>query len=233
MSPRAPGSLPDHDSLRTLQLHLALLVEPDEEQFALGVISPGRHLLCAKTGGVRFIRRAQNGLHLVHVHSPQDPLEIPLHPLLQTCPIAAKCPIVTKLREIISYPATITTGSGSPGHLGLDSSLFASCWGTEKKGLLEPPHYFNLILGNIACAQANLLHSGIMINDLLSYSLWALEGIGNYQLSMNSVAIAMGGGVRVGLEDNIWYDPDRNRLARNSDLIRRIHTLAPLMKGKL
>ncbi len=24
----------------------------------------------------------------------------------------------------------------------------------EKKGILEPPHYFNLLLGNIACAQA-------------------------------------------------------------------------------
>ena len=28
----------------------------------------------------------------------------------------------------------------------------------EQKGLLEPPHYFNLIVGNIACAQADLLH---------------------------------------------------------------------------
>ena len=30
----------------------------------------------------------------------------------------------------------------------------------EKKGLLEPPHYFNLLCGNIACAQADLLHAG-------------------------------------------------------------------------
>jgi uncharacterized protein (DUF849 family) len=32
--------------------------------------------------------------------------------------------------------------------------------------------------------------------------------------------------VRVGLEDNIWYDRARTRLARNADLIRRIHNLA-------
>jgi uncharacterized protein (DUF849 family) len=43
---------------------------------------------------------------------------------------------------------------------------------------------------------------------------------------MNSVAIAAGGGVRVGLEDNIWYDSSRTRLARNVDLVRRIHRLA-------
>ena len=96
----------------------------------------------------------------------------------------------------------------------------------EKKGLLQPPYYFNLILGNIACAQANLLNAGIMINDLPDQSLWSLAGIGNAQLKMNSIGIAMGGGVRVGIEDNIWYDAKRTQLASNEALIRRIHTIA-------
>ena len=103
----------------------------------------------------------------------------------------------------------------------------------ESKGLLEPPHYFNLILGNIACAQADLLHAGVMIHDLPPNSLWSLGGVGNYQLSMTSIAVAMGGGVRIGLEDNIWYDPARTGLARNSDLIRRIHRLAEANERKI
>ncbi|MDX9745663.1 MAG: 3-keto-5-aminohexanoate cleavage protein [Syntrophales bacterium] len=94
------------------------------------------------------------------------------------------------------------------------------------KGLLKPPFYFNLILGNVACAQANLLHSGIMLNDLPPSSLWSMGAVGDYQLPINSMAIAMGGGVRTGLEDNIWYDRARSKLARNSDLLRRIHILA-------
>lgn len=96
----------------------------------------------------------------------------------------------------------------------------------EKKGLLVPPHYFNLVAGNIACAQADLLHVGIMIRDLPENSCWSLAGIGSAQLMMNSVAIAMGGGVRVGLEDNIWYDRNRTQLATNAALLRRIHILA-------
>lgn len=96
----------------------------------------------------------------------------------------------------------------------------------ERKEFLKPPHYFNLIIGNIACAQADLLHVGVMIRDLPPQSFWSLAGIGNTQLMMNSIAIASGGGVRVGLEDNIWYDRSRTRLANNTDLIRRIHTLA-------
>jgi 3-keto-5-aminohexanoate cleavage enzyme len=94
------------------------------------------------------------------------------------------------------------------------------------KNLLETPHYFNLIIGNIACAQANLLHCGMMINDLPGDSLWSMGGVGDYQLPMNSIAIAMDGGVRVGLEDNVWFDQGRTRLATNQDLLKRIHRIA-------
>jgi uncharacterized protein (DUF849 family) len=103
----------------------------------------------------------------------------------------------------------------------------------ERKGLIEPPHYFNLILGNIACAQADLLHFGIMLRELPPNSLWSLGGVGNPQLMMNSVAVASGGGVRVGLEDNVWYDPARTRLARNADLVSRIHRLAEANERKI
>jgi 3-keto-5-aminohexanoate cleavage enzyme len=103
----------------------------------------------------------------------------------------------------------------------------------ERKGILEPPHYFNLLLGNIACAQADLLHVGIMVRDLPQNSYWSLAGIGNYQLMMNSVAIVSGGGIRVGLEDNIWFDEARTRLATNFDLLRRIHRLAEASERKV
>ena len=103
----------------------------------------------------------------------------------------------------------------------------------EGRGLLEPPHYFNLILGNVACAQADLLHAGIMIRDLPPASLWSLGGVGDSQLMMNSLAIAVGGGVRVGIEDNVYYDPDRTRLARNSELIRRVHALTEANERKV
>ena len=96
----------------------------------------------------------------------------------------------------------------------------------EKKGLLQPPHYFNLLLGNIACAQADLMHAGIMVRDLPANSLWSMAGIGDAQLPINSMAIAAGGGVRVGLEDNIYFDRKRTKLAENIDLLKRIHKIA-------
>lgn len=103
----------------------------------------------------------------------------------------------------------------------------------EKKGLIEGPYYYNLLLGNIASAQANFLHTGMLINDLPQNAFWALAGLGHEQLKMNAMAIAMGGGVRVGIEDNIWYDVEKKQLARNIDLLQRVHTLAEIHEREI
>lgn len=94
------------------------------------------------------------------------------------------------------------------------------------KRLIRPPFCFNLILGNVACAQANILNLGLMIRELPENSIWAVGGIGDEQLKMNVNAMINGGGVRVGLEDNIWLTPKREKLATNMDLLKRIYTIA-------
>jgi uncharacterized protein (DUF849 family) len=100
----------------------------------------------------------------------------------------------------------------------------------HKKGLIIPPFYFNLILGNIACAQANILNLAIMINELPSSSIWSAGGVGDAQLKTNINAMINGGGIRVGLEDNIWLTPKRNKLVSNSDLLKRIQDIAELLE---
>jgi len=94
------------------------------------------------------------------------------------------------------------------------------------KKLIQPPYYFNLILGNIACAQPNMLSLGLMIKELPDNSIWSVGGIGNWQLKMNAMAVIEGGGVRIGLEDNIYFDDDRKHLATNLDLIKRLAAVA-------
>jgi uncharacterized protein (DUF849 family) len=98
-----------------------------------------------------------------------------------------------------------------------------------RKGFMKAPYYFNLILGNIACAQANMLSLGLMINELPEGAIWTVGGVGSFQLRMNAMAIVAGGGVRVGIEDNIWYDEERTRLASNRDLVERILVIGKAM----
>jgi len=95
-----------------------------------------------------------------------------------------------------------------------------------KKGLVDPPYYFNLILGNIACAQADMLSLGLMVRELPEGSLWSAGGVGNPQLKVNVMALLSGGGVRTGLEDNIWFDEERTQLASNMDLLKRLRYVA-------
>ena len=100
------------------------------------------------------------------------------------------------------------------------------------KKLVKPPYYINLILGNIACAQANMMSLGLMVRELPEHSLWSVGGIGNYQLTMNAMSLVAGGGVRIGLEDNIWFDPERTIPATNRMLIERILVIAKALGRK-
>jgi len=98
-----------------------------------------------------------------------------------------------------------------------------------KKDLVNPPYYFNLILGNIACAQATMLSLGLMVQDLPQGSMWSAGGIGDSQITMNTMSIIAGGGVRIGLEDNIYFDNARTVLAKNSDLVKRIVAISKVL----
>lgn len=101
-----------------------------------------------------------------------------------------------------------------------------------QKNLIKPPYYFNIILGNIASAQSNLLTHGLMINELPEDSIWSTGGVGNSQLKANMMSLLSNGGVRIGLEDNIWYDSKRTRLASNIDLLKRIINMAAVIDMK-
>lgn len=114
-----------------------------------------------------------------------------------------------------------------------DSGMINYAHYLAKKELISQPYYFNLIFGNIACAQANFLHAGIMLSDLPENSFWSFGGVGDYQLKMNNFAIAAGGGVRVGLEDNIYFDTGRTKLAKNIDLLKRVHDIAEINEREL
>lgn len=97
------------------------------------------------------------------------------------------------------------------------------------RGFIESPCYFNVIMGNIACAQVDPLALGTILCDLPIGSMWSAGGVGDYQLRANILGLACGGGVRVGLEDNIWETPERKSLATNHFLVCRINAIAGAM----
>lgn len=99
-----------------------------------------------------------------------------------------------------------------------------------KKNLLDAPYYFNILLGNIATAQAKLQHLTPILSELPENSIWSIAGIGTCQRNMNLLGIIAGDGVRVGLEDNIWHDNSKKNLTTNYALVERIISMAKIME---
>jgi 3-keto-5-aminohexanoate cleavage enzyme len=75
--------------------------------------------------------------------------------------------------------------------------------------------------GGIPATPENLLH---MRNQLPPSATFVVAGMAKWQLPMTTMAILMGGHVRVGLEDNIYYA--KGKLARNEELVARVRRLA-------
>ena len=97
-----------------------------------------------------------------------------------------------------------------------------------RKGWLKQPLYFNLLFGNIASMQPRFSHLAAVVEELPAGAWYAFAGIGDSQLPVHLMAIASGAGIRVGLEDNLYFDVRRKQLASNLDLLRRVHQLAAM-----
>ncbi len=94
-----------------------------------------------------------------------------------------------------------------------------------KKGLIESPLHFDFVLGVPgACPGTpdDLIH---MIRSVPMDSTWTVAGIGRSELPLATMAIVLGGHVRVGFEDNIYYS--KRVLARsNAQLVERVVRIA-------
>ena len=73
-----------------------------------------------------------------------------------------------------------------------------------QRGLIDQPPYFQLCMGAQGGIEASAENLLFMKNKLPSDAPWSVLGIGKAQLPMITMAILMGGNVRVGFEDNIY-----------------------------
>ncbi|MCX7695990.1 MAG: 3-keto-5-aminohexanoate cleavage protein [Caloramator sp.] len=90
-----------------------------------------------------------------------------------------------------------------------------------KMGLLDTPLHFDFVLGVPSGMPADIDSLTYMVRSIPEGSTWTVAGIGRHQLPMAVYAILLGGHVRVGLEDNIYYN--KGELAKsNAQLVERI-----------
>jgi uncharacterized protein (DUF849 family) len=91
------------------------------------------------------------------------------------------------------------------------------------KNVLKGPHYINVILGNIYNAQSDLATVSSIYNHKPTNSYMCIGGIGKEQLKSNILGLFYFDGIRVGLEDNLYFK-DKEKTT-NIELLKRIHRL--------
>jgi len=93
-----------------------------------------------------------------------------------------------------------------------------------REGLVRFPSHVDFVLGVPGALDASVRNLTHLVDSLPSGCTWSVAGIGRHQLPMTLAALAMGGHVRVGLEDNIYYS--KGRLASNEELVARVARIA-------
>ena len=94
-----------------------------------------------------------------------------------------------------------------------------------KEGLVEAPYHCQFVLGVPGAMAGDLSGLLYLAEHLPPNSTWGVAGIGRYELPLSIHALLMGGNVRVGLEDNIYYS--KGILAKsNAELVSRIVRVA-------
>jgi 3-keto-5-aminohexanoate cleavage enzyme len=92
------------------------------------------------------------------------------------------------------------------------------------KGLATPPLHFNFVLGSRGSLPASPKNLQFLSESIPPGATWTVSAVGRWQLPMAVLAIVMGGHVRVGLEDNIYYR--KGELATNKQLVARVARIA-------
>jgi len=94
-----------------------------------------------------------------------------------------------------------------------------------RKGLLKEPFHFQFVLGvpgGLPATPKNLL---FLWESIPPNSTWSVVGVGKAHLPMATMALAMGGHIRVGMEDNVFLQ--KGVLAKsNVQFVERIVRLA-------
>jgi len=96
------------------------------------------------------------------------------------------------------------------------------------KAPLEGPQHHDLVLG-VPGGLAGTAQNVVMLSDRLpSGSTWSATGIGRSFLPVTTAALACGGHVRCGFEDQVEVEPGLPA-ASNADLVERVVAIAKLL----
>jgi len=124
--------------------------------------------------------------------------------------------ILALIKEMDKYGVQPEIECFDPGMLNYTNYIIS-------KNLLQPPHHINIILGNIYNSQCDLGTLSTIKQNTPANSFVCIGGIGSQQLKSTTYGLLEFDGVRIGLEDNLYYKGKEK--TTNSELLKRVHRI--------
>lgn len=125
---------------------------------------------------------------------------------------------------VIALAEKMKANNIKPEIEAFDMAMISNAARLAKKGVLESPLHFNLVMnvpGSIEGTPKNMM---MMIDSLPEKATWTVSGIGQAQFSLIPMSIAMGGHVRTGLEDVVEFP--KGYKVSNQELVQRCVNVA-------
>jgi uncharacterized protein (DUF849 family) len=139
--------------------------------------------------------------------------------------------ILELIKEMDKYGVQPEIECFDTGMLNYTNYLISKNVLSCKWGKLIPPHHINVILGNMYNGQCDLGTLATIKSNLPEYSKVCIGGIGPQQLKSTIYGLLDFDGIRIGLEDNLYYN-DKNKTT-NIDLLKRAHRIMHELNFKL
>jgi uncharacterized protein (DUF849 family) len=124
--------------------------------------------------------------------------------------------------EIIELLQAMRELGIKPEHECFDLGHVGSLWPLIDMGVLEPPLHVDFVMGVVGGVPPTARNLAAMADNLPDgvAAHWGVIGISRAQWTLLAAALALGGSVRVGLEDNL-YLPDGTMARSNGELIAK------------
>ena len=107
-----------------------------------------------------------------------------------------------------------------PEHECFDVGHVGSLAPLVDMGVLHPPLHVDCVMGVVGGIPPTARNLAAMVDNIPAGSHWGVIGISRDQWMLVGAALALGGSIRVGLEDN-FYLPDGEMARSNGDLIAK------------
>ena len=129
--------------------------------------------------------------------------------------------------DIIGFAKAMNEAGVKPEMECFDTGHVHSHTVLEELGLLQKPYHFSFIMGVLGGVRATSRHLAFMADNAPAESRWKVIGISREQWPLCMAALALGGDIRVGLEDN-FYLPNGDMATSNGDLVDEAARLVQL-----